>query len=78
MKSLPLPALAAALAAVAALPFSAAAAGTLFVTAGLGAVIHLDYVQRCRRVRLPRLAVPAAAVAAPARFPGTEAHRLAA
>ncbi len=74
MKTLPLPALAAAVAALAALPFSLAAAGTLFVTAGLGAVIHADYVQRCRRVRLPRLAAPAAA----ARFAGTEAHRLAA
>ncbi len=74
MKTLPLPALAAAVAALAALPFSLAAAGTLFVTAGLGAVIHADYVQRRRLVRLPRLAAPAAA----ARFAGTEAHRLAA
>jgi len=56
MNSLPLPAFAAALAALIALPFSAPAAGTLLVTAGLGAVIHADYVLRCRRVRLPRLA----------------------
>lgn len=56
MNSLPLPALAAALVAVIALPVSAAAAGTLLVTAGLGAVIHADYVLRCRRVRLPKLA----------------------
>lgn len=56
MKSYPLPALVAALAAVIALPFSAAAAGTLLLTAGLGAIIHADYALRCRRVRLPRLA----------------------
>lgn len=56
MNSLPLPALAAALAAVIALPFSAPAAGTLLLTAGLGSVIHADYVLRCRRVRLPKLA----------------------
>jgi hypothetical protein len=57
MNSFPLPAFVAAIAAVSALPFSAAAAGTLFLTAALGAIIHADYVQRCRRVRLPRLAV---------------------
>jgi hypothetical protein len=57
MNSFPLPALAAAIAAVIALPFSAAAAGTLLLTAALGAIIHADYAQRCQRVRLPRLAV---------------------
>src|SRR3954471_8536055 len=57
MNSLPLPAFAAALAAGVALPFSAAAAGTLLFTAGLGAILHADYPLRCRRVRLPRLAV---------------------
>jgi hypothetical protein len=56
MKSLPLPAIAAALAALVAAPFSLAAAGTLLLTAGLGSVIHADYVLRHRRVRLPRLA----------------------
>ena len=56
MNSLTHPALAAALAAVIALPFSAAAAGTLLLTAGLGSIIHADYVLRCRRVRLPKLA----------------------
>jgi hypothetical protein len=55
MNSLPLPAIAAAATAVVALPFSVAAAGTLLLTAGLGAVIHVDYVQRQRRIRLPRL-----------------------
>jgi hypothetical protein len=60
MKSLPLPALAAALATVIALPFSAAAAATFLVTTGLALVIHADYNLRQRRVRLPRLtaAVP--------------------
>ena len=57
MKTFPLPALIAALAAAVALPFSAAAAGTLLFTAALGSIIHADYVQRRRRVRLPRLAV---------------------
>jgi hypothetical protein len=57
MNSLPLPAIAAAVAAIIALPFSTAAAGTLFLTAGLGAIIHADYVLRCRRVRLPRLSI---------------------
>jgi hypothetical protein len=55
MNSLPPPALVAALAAVIALPFSAAAAGTLFFTASLGFIIHADYAQRKKRVRLPRL-----------------------
>jgi hypothetical protein len=56
MKSLPIPAAVAALAGVIALPFSAPAAGMLLLTAGLGSMIHLDYVQRQRRVRLPKLA----------------------
>ena len=55
--SLPRPALVAALAAALALPFSIAAAGTLLLTAALGAIIHADYVLRHNRVRLPRLAV---------------------
>jgi hypothetical protein len=54
MTTFPLPALAAALAAVVAFPFSTAAAGTLFLTAGLGFIIHADYVLRHRRVSLPR------------------------
>ena len=57
MNSFPPPALAAALAAVIALPFSAAAAGTLLLTAALGSIIHTDYVQRRRRIRLPKVAV---------------------
>jgi hypothetical protein len=56
MKSLPLPALLAAAAAVIALPFSLAAAGTLFLTAWMGLIIHADYALRARRVRLPRRA----------------------
>jgi hypothetical protein len=55
MNSFPAPALVAALAAVIALPFSVAAAGTLLVTASLGFIIHADYAQRTTRVRLPRL-----------------------
>lgn len=54
MKSFPLPAILAALAAFAALPFSFAAAGMLFLTAGLGFIIHADYTLRYRRVRLPK------------------------
>jgi hypothetical protein len=55
MNTLPTPAIIAATTAVIALPFSLPAAGTLFVTAALGAIIHADYVQRRTRVRLPRL-----------------------
>jgi hypothetical protein len=55
MKTFPVPAIVAALAAVAALPFSAVAAGTLLFTAALGFIIHADYALRHRRVRLPRL-----------------------
>ena len=54
MNSLPAPALVAALTAVIALPFSLPAAGTLAVTAALGAIIHADYAQRNNRVRFPR------------------------
>lgn len=76
MNSFPPPAIAAAAAALVALPFSAAAAGTLLFTAALGSIIHADYVQRCRRVRLPRLAVT------PIRRPAVpfvrECHQLAA
>lgn len=50
----PLPAVVSALAGFGALPFSVPAAGTLLLTAGLGFVIHADYVLRCRRLRLPR------------------------
>jgi hypothetical protein len=54
MNAFPPPTIVTALAAFIALPFSVAAAGTLFLTAGLGSIIHLDYVQRQRRLRLPR------------------------
>lgn len=59
MKTFPVPAIIAATAALAAVPFSLAAAGTLFLTAGLGFIIHADYGLRHRRVRLPRLVVVA-------------------
>ncbi len=78
MKSYPFPAMVAALAAVLALPFSAAAAFTLLLTCALGFIIHADYILRARRVRLPRrsrVEVPAHAQ----RFSAArERHRLAA
>jgi hypothetical protein len=77
MKSLPLPAIVAALAAVATLPFNVPAAGTLLITAGLGSIIHADYVQRHCRVRLPRLAAPPARQNSRSPLP-REPHRLAA
>lgn len=55
MNSFPRPAVVAALAAVATLPFSVAASATLLFTAALGTVLHADYVLRRNRVRLPRL-----------------------
>jgi hypothetical protein len=57
MKTFPLPAILAAIAAVLAAPFSLAAGITLFVTAGLGFIIHADYALRYRRIRLPRSTV---------------------
>ena len=54
MKTFPLPALVAAVAALIALPFSLAAAGTLFLTAWLGLIIHADYTLRRRPAPLPR------------------------
>ena len=60
MKAFPLPVLAAAAAAVIALPFSAQAAGFLALTTALGAIISADYSHRYRGLRLPR-ETPAAA-----------------
>jgi hypothetical protein len=77
MNSFPPPAIIAAFAAVIALPFSVAAAGTLLLTASLGFIIHADYVQRQRRVRLPRLSTQPQTCNAPSRFCG-EVHQLAA
>jgi uncharacterized membrane protein len=74
MKSFPLPATIAALTALLALPFSAAAAGTLFMTAALGGIIHTDYVLRSRRLR-PSLAPLASVAVGPL---GTEDRALAA
>ena len=54
MKTMPIPALVAATAALFALPFSFAAAGTLLFTAALGSIIHADYVLRQQRLPLPR------------------------
>jgi hypothetical protein len=54
MKSFPLPATVAALAALTALPVSVAASGTLLLTAALGGIIHADYVQRGQRLRFIR------------------------
>jgi hypothetical protein len=77
MHTFPPPALAAAALGLIALPFSAAASAMLLMSAGLGFIIHADYVLRTRRTRLPRRApAPVAEVAA---FPvGSETHRLAA
>src|SRR5688572_25832678 len=77
MNSFPAPAIVAALAAVITLPFSVAAAGTLFLTASLGVIIHADYVQRHKRVRLPRLSPKARMSTTRSPFRG-EAHQLAA
>ena len=77
MKTFPAPAIIAALAAVAALPFSVAAAGTLLLTAALGFIIHADYVLRQRRVRLPRLSAKPRSSNTRTPFRG-EAHQLAA
>jgi len=54
MKTFPLPATLAVLAAFVAAPFSLAAGGMLFLTAGLGFIIHADYTLRFRRVRMPK------------------------
>jgi hypothetical protein len=65
------------LAAVLATPFSAAATGTFLLTAALGSIIHADYVQRHRRIRLPMRAVRPRP--SDTRFPfRAEANRLAA
>jgi hypothetical protein len=77
MNSFPAPALIAALASLVSLPFSIPAAGTLLLTAALGFVIHADYVQRHRRIRLPRRAA-AKPRNANTRTPFREAHQLAA
>lgn len=77
MNSFPPPAIVAAFAAVIASPFSIAAAGTLLLTASLGFIIHADYVQRLRRVRLPRLSTPPQACTTPSALCG-EVHQLAA
>lgn len=77
-KTFPLPAAIAGLAALVALPFSLAAAMTLFLAAGLGAIIHADYTLRCRPAPLPRRRRRET----PARFrrfaAARETHRLAA
>ena len=77
MKTLPLPALSAGLAAVVAFPFSAAAGSTLLVASALGAMIHADYHLRRRRVRLPRLTLAATPRLAPPAL-RAEPHQLAA
>ena len=77
MKTFPAPAIIAAFAAVATLPFSVAAAGTLVLTASLGFIIHADYVLRRQRVRLPRLSAKPHNSNTRTPFRG-EAHQLAA
>lgn len=77
MNSFPRPAIVAAFAAVIALPFSVAAAGTLLLTAALGSIIHADYVLRYKRVQLPRLPVSRKTSDTRTSFRGEE-HQLAA
>lgn len=77
MNTLPIPAIVAATTAVIALPFSLPAAGTLFLTAALGAIIHADYVQRRTRIRLPRLSTRPQTCHTYSPFRG-EVHQLAA
>ena len=60
MKTFPLPALVAAFAAVATAPFCFIGAVMLFLTAGLGFIVHADYALRHRRLPLPRRATPVA------------------
>jgi hypothetical protein len=64
MKTFPLPALVAALAAFATAPFCFIGGVMLFLTAGLGFIVHADYALRYRRINLPRrtLAVEATIV----------------
>ena len=77
MKTFPIPAIAAALAAVLAIPFSAAATATFLLTAALGVIIHFDYVQRHRRIQLPMRTIQPRTSGT--RFPfRAEANRLAA
>jgi hypothetical protein len=79
MRTFPLPALIAAAAALIAVPFSAAAASMLLLTAGFGFIIHVDYVLRTRRVRLPRRRpVLTTAVSLEPQAKGNERHQLAA
>lgn len=54
MKTFPLPAIAAALAAFVTAPFCFIGAVMLFLAAGLGFVVHADYSLRYRRIPLPR------------------------
>lgn len=56
MKSFALPIPLTALAALASLPFSGAAAGLLMLTAALGAIISIDYPRRYRSLPVPRRA----------------------
>ena len=77
MNSFPAPALISAVAALIALPFSLAAAGTLLLTASLGCMIHTDYHQRRQRIRLPRRSTQPLGSSTRNPFRG-EAHQLAA
>ena len=43
------------IASLAAFPISSAVGGTVLLATTLGWIIHADYVQRHRRIRLPRL-----------------------
>ena len=77
MKTFPIPAVIALAAAFAAVPFCPPGAVMLFVTAGLGFIIHADYTLRYRRIRLPRHVAPEATII-PCESFACEDHRLAA
>lgn len=77
MKTFPLPAIVAALAAFATAPFCFIGAVMLFLTAGLGFVIHADYSLRYRRINLPRRTLAVEATIVRGSF-GREEHCLAA
>ena len=77
MKTFPIPAVIALVAAFGTLPFCLPGALTLFVTAVLGFIIHADYTLRYRRIRLPRH-VAMEATLIPCESFRYEDHRLAA
>ncbi len=56
MKTFPLPVILASASAVASLPFDGTTSAMLALTAGLGAILSVDYARRYRGLPLPRRA----------------------